>query len=100
MIEQGYEIINVDKLTYSGNLDCLRSIEQSPGYRFHHADIADGEAMTAILAEHQPDSIMHLAAETHVDRSIDRPHEFIETNIVGSFTLLDAALAYWRSLSG
>jgi dTDP-glucose 4,6-dehydratase len=99
MIGQGYEIINVDKLTYSGNLDCLRSVERSPGYRFHQTDIADGEAMRAILEEERPDAIMHLAAETHVDRSIDRPQEFIDTNIVGTFTLLDAALAYWRSLS-
>jgi len=98
LVGEGYEVINLDKLTYSANLDSLRSVADAPNYRFHHADICDGEAIGRIFAEERPDAIMHLAAETHVDRSIDSPAAFIETNVAGTFTLLDAALRYWRAL--
>jgi dTDP-glucose 4,6-dehydratase len=93
-------VVNLDKLTYAGNLASLAEIEASPDYRFVRADIGDIAAVSALLAEERPDAIMHLAAESHVDRSIDGPGEFIETNIVGTFRLLQAALGYWRSLEG
>jgi dTDP-glucose 4,6-dehydratase len=91
-------VVNLDKLTYAGNLTSLADIEDSPDYRFVRADIGDTPAVTALLAEERPDAIMHLAAESHVDRSIDGPGEFIETNIVGTFRLLQSALGYWRGL--
>ncbi|MEA3002021.1 MAG: dTDP-glucose 4,6-dehydratase [Sphingomonadales bacterium] len=94
----GYRVVNVDNLTYAGNLASLAAIEHSPDYRFVRADIGDGAAISALLAEERPDAIMHLAAESHVDRSIDGPGAFIETNIVGTFRLLQAALGYWRGL--
>jgi dTDP-glucose 4,6-dehydratase len=93
-------VVNLDKLTYAGNLASLAEIEASPDYRFVRADIGDTAAVSALLAEERPDAIMHLAAESHVDRSIDGPGEFIETNIVGTFRLLQAALGYWRGLEG
>jgi dTDP-glucose 4,6-dehydratase len=93
-------VVNLDKLTYAGNLASLAEIEESPDYRFVKADIGDGAAVSALLADERPDAIMHLAAESHVDRSIDGPGDFIETNIVGTFRLLQAALGYWRGLSG
>src|SRR6185503_5053233 len=93
-------VVNLDKLTYAGNRASLSEIESSPDYRFVHADIGDMERVTALLAEERPDIVMHLAAESHVDRSIDGPGEFIETNIVGTFRLLQAALGYWRGLEG
>jgi dTDP-glucose 4,6-dehydratase len=96
--EGGTRVVNLDKLTYAGNLASLASIADHPSYRFQQADIADAAAVTALLEEEQPDAIMHLAAESHVDRSIDGPGEFIETNIVGTFRLLQAALGYWRGL--
>jgi dTDP-glucose 4,6-dehydratase len=92
--------VNLDKLTYSGNLDSLRSVADAANYRFVQADIADHETVSALLAEERIDAIMHLAAETHVDRSIDGPAVFVETNVVGTFQLLNAALAYWRGLAG
>ena len=98
LIRQGYEVVNVDALTYSGNLESLRGVADSAGYRFHHVNICDRTEMSRILASDQPDAIMHLAAETHVDRSIDEPSAFVETNTVGTFELLAAALAYWRAL--
>ena len=91
-------VINLDKLTYAGNLDSLSSIAHSDRYTFEHADICDRAALDKIFAEHQPDAIMHLAAESHVDRSIDSAGEFIHTNIVGTFTLLEAARAYYQTL--
>ncbi|MEA3062956.1 MAG: dTDP-glucose 4,6-dehydratase [Sphingomonadales bacterium] len=93
-------VVNLDKLTYAGNLASLAEIEASPDYRFVRADIGDTAAVSALLAEERPDAIMHLAAESHVDRSIDGPGAFIETNIVGTFRLLQAALGYWRGLDG
>jgi len=95
-----YRVVNVDKLTYCGNLESLREIAGSPDYKFFHADVCDQAAMLAILRGEQIDKVLHLAAESHVDRSIDRPAVFVETNIVGTFTLLEAALTYWRELEG
>ena len=87
-------IVNVDKLTYAGNLDSLASVSSSKRYTFEQVDICDGPAVNAVFAKYQPDVVMHLAAESHVDRSIDGPGEFIQTNIVGTYTLLEAARAY------
>lgn len=92
------DIFVFDKLTYAGNLDSLEPIATNPRYAFRQGDICDRDAVKAALAEFQPDVLMHLAAESHVDRSIDGPAAFIETNVVGTFTLLDAALEYWRAL--
>ena len=89
-------VINLDKLTYAGNLDSIASVADSERYAFVQADICDRAALDKIFAEHQPDAIMHLAAESHVDRSIDSAGEFIQTNIVGTFTLLEAARAYYQ----
>src|SRR6185369_4190635 len=79
LVSEGHEVANIDKLTYSGNLASLRDVESAPNYRFYHADICDQPTMSRILDEEQPDGIMHLAAESHVDRSIDGPAEFVET---------------------
>ena len=91
-------VVNLDKLTYAGNLDSVSSVANSERYAFEQADICDRAALDKIFAEHQPDAIMHLAAESHVDRSIDSAGEFIQTNIVGTFTLLEAARAYYQTL--
>src|SRR6516165_5326725 len=96
--ELGASVLNVDKLTYAADLASLRSIESSKHYAFHRADIGDHAAITALLASFAPDAIMHLAAESHVDRSIDGPGEFIKTNIDGTYALLEASLAYSRGL--
>ncbi len=93
-------VINIDKLTYAGNLASLAMLENNPNYTFYRADICDQDTVSQILLRHDVDAVMHLAAESHVDRSIDGPADFIQTNIVGTFRLLQAALAYWRSLSG
>ena len=95
----GVEVLNVDKLTYAGNLENLRSVVNLPNYRFIQADIVDKSKMNAIFASFRPTHIMHLAAESHVDRSITGAADFIQTNIVGSFNLLEAARAYWSGLS-
>ena len=92
----GYRVINVDKLTYSGNLASLREVEGSPDYRFIQADICDQAAMLEAMRREQVDKILHLAAESHVDRSIDGPDVFVRTNVQGTVSLLGAALAYWR----
>lgn len=94
-----HEVLNLDKLTYAGNLESLTPVTDSPRYRFVHADIADSEQVAATLAEFQPEAIMHLAAESHVDRSIDGPAAFIQTNIVGTYSLLESTRAYWLGLS-
>jgi dTDP-glucose 4,6-dehydratase len=96
--ETTHTVVNLDKLTYAGNLQSLRSIEESERYSFVQMDICDHDGLTALFAKEQPDLVMHLAAESHVDRSIDGPAEFIQTNIVGTFTLLDVARSYWESL--
>lgn len=98
MLEKGYEVLNVDKLTYAGTETSLDAMRDRPGYRFLKADICDRDAMTRMLAEFRPDRIMHLAAESHVDRSINGAGEFIGTNIVGTFTLLECARTYWSML--
>ncbi len=94
-----HTIINVDALTYAGNLESLQAVENSPRYHFEHANICDKDAMERIFNHYQPDAIMHLAAESHVDRSIDGPADFIQTNIVGTCNLLEVARAYWNSLA-
>jgi dTDP-glucose 4,6-dehydratase len=99
LVGEGVRVINVDKLTYAGNLESLRSVASEPNYRFVEADVADAPRLLALLAEERVDAIMHLAAESHVDRSIDAPGVFVETNVVGTVRLLDAALAYWRDLA-
>lgn len=91
-------VVNVDKLTYAGNLESLAEIERSERYSFEHADICNSDEMARIFAEHQPDAVMHLAAESHVDRSITGPAAFIETNIVGTYVLLEATRHYWSGL--
>lgn len=91
-------IVNVDKLTYAASPGALDTVAGDPRYLFEKVDICDGVAMAEVFARHRPDAVMHLAAESHVDRSIDGPAAFIETNIVGTFRLLDVALAYWKTL--
>ena len=98
LVGRGYYVLNVDKLTYAGNLDSLREVEGQPNYRFVQHDIGDQGAIAGLLAEERIEAIMHLAAESHVDRSIDGPAAFVETNIVGTFRLLEAALEHWRAL--
>ncbi|HZF94045.1 MAG TPA: dTDP-glucose 4,6-dehydratase [Allosphingosinicella sp.] len=95
-----YRITNLDKLTYAGNLASLTEVEASPNYRFVQGDIADGELVLSLLREERAEAIIHLAAESHVDRSIDGPSDFIDTNIVGTFRLVEAALRYWQGLEG
>lgn len=92
-------VINVDKLTYAGNLESLTEVSQDPRYTFIQADICDRASLDAIFDEHQPDVVMHLAAESHVDRSISGPAEFIQTNIVGTYVLLESARSYWNNLN-
>jgi len=92
-------VVNVDKLTYAGNLESLANVSNNARYYFEQADICDAVEMARILEQYQPDIVMHLAAESHVDRSIDGPSAFIQTNIVGTYTLLEAARTYWQSLS-
>ncbi|HKK18472.1 MAG TPA: dTDP-glucose 4,6-dehydratase [Opitutales bacterium] len=115
LVEQkGAEVVNLDKLTYAGNAESLADLKGHPNYTFEYCDLAGPgtpnsssastksasaqKSLTQIFEQHQPDAVMHLAAESHVDRSIDGPGEFIQTNIVGTYHLLQAALAYWRSL--
>ncbi|MGC6331227.1 dTDP-glucose 4,6-dehydratase [Rhizorhabdus sp. FW153] len=98
--ETTHEVLNLDKLTYAGVLTSLAPVGNNPRYRFVQGDICDAERVRSLLAEFQPDIVAHLAAESHVDRSIDGPGAFIQTNVVGTYTLLDQALAYWRALDG
>ena len=95
-----HHVVNLDKLTYAANLSSLAPIDNSPRYRFVEGDICDGVLVASLLREHDIDAIMHLAAESHVDRSITGPAAFIETNIVGTYTLLDAATQYWAEARG
>ena len=96
--DTGHTIINVDKLTYAGNLESLTSVSDDPRYQFEKVDICDAKEIARVIARYQPDVIMHLAAESHVDRSIDGPDQFIQTNIVGTYNLLEQARAYWTQL--
>jgi dTDP-glucose 4,6-dehydratase len=93
-----HSVLVVDKLTYAGNLDSLSTVENSPRYQFVQADIVDAISIKGILENYAPDVVIHLAAESHVDRSIDGPASFIQTNIVGTYTLLQESLAYWKKL--
>lgn len=94
-IARGHQVVNLDALTYAACLDNVASVAGSPGYVFVQADIRDRAALDAVFAAHRPDAVMHLAAESHVDRSIDGPGDFIQTNITGTFNMLEAARAYW-----
>ncbi|AIN61450.1 dTDP-glucose 4,6-dehydratase [Pseudomonas soli] len=94
-----HEVLNLDKLTYAGNLESLSSIASNSRYQFAQVDIVDQAAVSAVLSRFQPHAIMHLAAESHVDRSIDGPSDFIQTNIVGTYSLLEAARGYWNTLA-
>jgi len=94
-----HEVLNLDKLTYAGNLESLTSIASNSRYEFVQADIIDQASVSAVLTRFEPQAIMHLAAESHVDRSIDGPSDFIQTNIVGTYSLLEATRAYWHTLA-
>lgn len=96
--ETPHRIINLDKLTYSGNLESLRDAEKNPRYEFIQADVADRKAVRSIIESRRPDGIMHLAAESHVDRSIDNAEDFMRTNIIGSYVMLEEAREYWKNL--
>jgi dTDP-glucose 4,6-dehydratase len=98
LVQRGYFVVNVDKLTYAANLASLREIEGRSNYAFIRADICDERRMFDVFTTYDVDTVIHLAAESHVDRSIDDPAAFVETNVVGTFRLLNAALAYWRRL--
>lgn len=98
IMDTDHQVVNLDKLTYAGNLASLDSVANSDRYHFEHSDICDRAELDRIFAQYQPDIVMHLAAESHVDRSIDGPAAFIETNIVGTYTLLEAARNYWKDL--
>ena len=94
-----YELVNVDKLTYAGNLESLNSIAQNKRYYFEQVDICNKNELIRVFRDHEPDKIMHLAAESHVDRSINSPGEFIQTNIIGTYNLLEVAREYWSEVS-
>ncbi len=98
--ETGDQVVNVDKLTYAGTLTSVAEVSDSPDYVFIKADVADRAAIQAIFEAHRPDAVLHLAAESHVDRSISGAGPFVETNIVGTYVMLDCALDYWRGLEG
>jgi dTDP-glucose 4,6-dehydratase len=98
VLEKGYDVLNVDALTYAGYLPSLKAVEGKPNYRFLHANICDRPAMEQAISSFRPDRIMHLAAESHVDRSITGAADFIQTNVIGTFTLLEAARDYWVGL--
>ena len=95
-VAQGHAVVNLDALTYAACLDNLASVADSPLYAFERADIRDAEALRRIFRDHAPDAVMHLAAESHVDRSIDAPGGFVDTNVMGTATLLQAARGYWE----
>ncbi len=95
-VSRGHEVVNLDALTYAACLDSLASVADAPNYRFEHADIRDRAALTRIFAAHRPEAVLHLAAESHVDRSIDGPGDFISTNVTGTYELLEAARTHWQ----
>ena len=96
--ETDHEVVNVDCLTYAGNLTSLREIDQSNRYSFEKVDITDLESVTRVFSEHKPDAVMHLAAESHVDRSITGAGVFVQTNVIGTFNMLEVARTHWDSL--
>ncbi|KQW72502.1 dTDP-glucose 4,6-dehydratase [Ensifer sp. Root127] len=98
ILEKNYEVLNVDKLTYAGTLTSLKAVADNPRYQFLQADICDGHAISQALRSFKPNRIMHLAAESHVDRSITGARDFVETNVLGTFTVLECARSYWQSL--
>lgn len=98
LVGKGYDVVNLDKLTYSGNLQSLREVEGASNHHFVEADVCDQPRLKELFSAVEPDAVMHLAAESHVDRSIDGPGVFVETNVVGTYCLLNAALGYWRGL--
>ena len=98
--ETGYAVVNLDALTYSGNLDSVAEAAGSPRHHFEHADVRDAERVRHVFATYEPAGVVHLAAESHVDRSIDAPADFVTTNIVGTFTMLQEARRYWSTLPG
>ena len=100
VLEKGYEVLNVDALTYAGYLPSLRAVEGKPNYHFLQANICDREAIAKAVAGFAPQRVMHLAAESHVDRSITGAADFIQTNVIGTFTLLESARDYWSGLDG
>ncbi len=97
-IGRGHEVVNLDALTYAACLDNLASVADAPGYSFVHGDIRDSDLLKTVFADHAPDAVMHLAAESHVDRSIDGPGAFVDTNVVGTYTLLQAARLFWDGM--
>ena len=98
LCDTNFSVVNVDKLTYAGNLDSLTTAVKNPRYCFEQANICDQAAIKEIFERHQPVCVMHLAAESHVDRSIDSPDEFIQTNIIGTYVLLEQARSFYQSL--
>ncbi|MEO1618803.1 MAG: dTDP-glucose 4,6-dehydratase [Planctomycetota bacterium] len=96
----GCEVLNLDKLTYAGNLESLADLADDPRYRFEQLDLCDADSLRGVFESFRPDSVMHLAAESHVDRSIDGPGEFVQTNIIGTYNLLQAGLGFYRTLTG
>ena len=96
--QSSVDVVNIDALTYAGNLDSLTAVAQAPNHTFIKADICDQNHIARIFREHKPDAVMHLAAESHVDRSIDGSADFVRTNVQGTHTLLDVARAYWSEL--
>lgn len=100
LIGRQHVVLNLDKLTYAGNLESLSDVSEHPNYHFSKSDITNSDSIKKVIEEFQPDWIMHLAAESHVDRSIEGPRVFLETNVIGTLNLLQASLAYWKSLSG
>jgi len=98
LVEGGNDVLNVDKLTYAGNLESLSEVKDCPGYSFLQSDICDASAISKAFSDFKPDAVLHLAAESHVDRSIDGPMEFIRTNVLGTGAMLNCALEYWRTL--
>ena len=99
-VAQGVKVINLDALTYAGNLDTLASLQGNPLHVFTQGDIGDRDLVAQLLAAHQPDAVVNFAAESHVDRSIDGPGAFIQTNVVGTLGLLESARDYWKALAG
>src|SRR5579864_9488814 len=100
LLRAGHAVVNLDKLTYAGSNPPLGPLDESGRYALEVADVADRTAVERVFRKHEPEAVMHLAAETHVDRSIDRPDDFIHTNLAGTFTLLEAARGYWDGLKG
>src|SRR5689334_13247069 len=96
--ETDAEVVNVDCLTYAGHLTTLEAVESRPRYAFEKVDICDAAEVRRVFEQYAPEAVMHLAAETHVDRSIDGPAAFIQTNVIGTYTLLEAARRHWESL--